>query len=203
MYISYTKLWKKLAESRLTKTELCQLSGISSRVMAKLAKDQTVTTDTLARICSVLHCDVADIIECKEEKTLSLYQYFKRFGTVTKEEENFQVVTFCRDKQKYKIYLSRKRATRSTRIHCKSDGTIWWEQLYPCGGHARPISEKTVLLKPEKDDDERAAILIKGKPGCFFGLEDGVLHREQIGRKRTQNFYVMPEASFKVFEFPE
>ena len=52
-----------MAEKGLSKSDLMELTGLSSRIIAKLAKNETVTTDTIARICTALSCDVADIME--------------------------------------------------------------------------------------------------------------------------------------------
>ena len=71
MYICYSRLWKLLAEKGLTKSDLMEITGLSSRVIAKLSKNETVTTDTIAKICTALSCDVADIMECSSENTLS------------------------------------------------------------------------------------------------------------------------------------
>ena len=52
-----------MAEKGLSKSDLMELTGLSSRIIAKLAKNETVTTDTIARICTALSCDVADIMQ--------------------------------------------------------------------------------------------------------------------------------------------
>ena len=62
MYIDYSNLWKLLIDKGMTKSDLIELTGISSRVLAKLSKNETVTTDTIARICTALNCDVGDIV---------------------------------------------------------------------------------------------------------------------------------------------
>ena len=63
MKTSYKKLWKLLIDREMTKTELCQKSGISPSSMAKLTKGECVTTKVLLKICSVLKCDIGDIVE--------------------------------------------------------------------------------------------------------------------------------------------
>ena len=92
MYMDYSKLWKLLIDKNITKTELMDETGLSSRVIAKLSKNEIVTTETLAKICTCLNCDVADIMECKEEENLSLYSYYKKFGTVAEDTENYKTV---------------------------------------------------------------------------------------------------------------
>ena len=87
MYISYSNLWKLLTEKELSKSDLMELTGLSSRVIAKLAKNETVTTDTIAKICAALSCNVSDIMEYSNELSLSLYNYSRMFGELIEENE--------------------------------------------------------------------------------------------------------------------
>lgn len=61
--ISYNKLWKLLIDKNMNKQDLRASSGVSSAVIAKLSKGENVNTDTLIKICRVLHCDISDIME--------------------------------------------------------------------------------------------------------------------------------------------
>lgn len=63
MEISYNRLWKLLIDKRMNKTQLRSKAHLSSATMAKLGKNENVTTDVLVRICAVLECDLADIME--------------------------------------------------------------------------------------------------------------------------------------------
>ena len=65
MNISYNKLWKLLIDRDLNKTSLQRLAGISSVSMAKLSKNENVTTDILVKVCNALQCDFSDIMEMK------------------------------------------------------------------------------------------------------------------------------------------
>jgi DNA (cytosine-5)-methyltransferase 1 len=47
----------------MTKTELRNLAGVSTNVIAKLGRNESVSMDTLAKICVALDCDIADIVE--------------------------------------------------------------------------------------------------------------------------------------------
>ena len=42
---------------------LCVAAGISHASMAKLGKNENVTTDVLVKICTALQCDISDIME--------------------------------------------------------------------------------------------------------------------------------------------
>ena len=61
--ISYNKLWKLLIDKKMNKKDLRISTGISTAVIAKLGKGENVTTDILLKICNVLNCDIADIME--------------------------------------------------------------------------------------------------------------------------------------------
>lgn len=63
MKMSYKKLWKLLIDKDMKKTDLRKAAGISSSSLAKLGKDENVTTDVLIRICEALKCDTSDIME--------------------------------------------------------------------------------------------------------------------------------------------
>ena len=50
MEISYNKLWKLLIDKGMNKTDLRTKAHLSSGTMAKLGKNENVTTDILVRI---------------------------------------------------------------------------------------------------------------------------------------------------------
>ena len=49
----------------MNKSELCKATGISSSTMAKLTKEEHVAMPVLERICAVLDCNIADVMEFK------------------------------------------------------------------------------------------------------------------------------------------
>ena len=63
MAVSYKKLWKLLIDKDMKKKDLRVLTGLSSSTIAKMTKNETVSTDVLVKICAVLKCDVGDIME--------------------------------------------------------------------------------------------------------------------------------------------
>lgn len=68
MSISYKKLWKILIDKDMKKKDLCAAAGISHASMAKLGKNENLTTDVLVKICSALDCDISDIMEITKEE---------------------------------------------------------------------------------------------------------------------------------------
>ena len=67
MAVSYKKLWKILIDRDMKKKDLCVAAGISQASMAKLGKNENVTTDVLVKICTALQCDIGDIMEVIEK----------------------------------------------------------------------------------------------------------------------------------------
>ena len=63
MAVCYKKLWKILIDKNMKKTDLRTITGISTSTLAKLGKDENVSTEVLEKICSALNCDVGDIME--------------------------------------------------------------------------------------------------------------------------------------------
>ena len=66
MAVSYKKLWKLLIDRDMKKKDLCEAAGISHASVAKLGKNENVTTDVLVKICTALKCDIRDIMDIIE-----------------------------------------------------------------------------------------------------------------------------------------
>ena len=63
MAASYKKLWKLLIDRDMKKKDLRELTKLRSSTIAKMTKNEPVSTDVLIKICAVLNCDVGDIME--------------------------------------------------------------------------------------------------------------------------------------------
>ena len=63
MAVSYNKLWKLLIDRKMKKKDLIAISGVSKSTIAKMASDEHVSTETIAKICAALNVDIADIVE--------------------------------------------------------------------------------------------------------------------------------------------
>ena len=63
MVISYKKLWKVLIDRDMKKKDLCAGAGISHTSIAKLGKNENVTTDVLLKICHAFNFGISDIME--------------------------------------------------------------------------------------------------------------------------------------------
>lgn len=67
MTISYKRLWKLLIDKDLKKCDLSKMAGISNYTLNKLNHGETVTSETLLKICKALHCTFDDIMEMQDE----------------------------------------------------------------------------------------------------------------------------------------
>ena len=63
MSVNYNKLWHLLIDRGMNKTDLRVQAGISTNTMAKLGKNENVSTSIIAKICEALDCNVEDVME--------------------------------------------------------------------------------------------------------------------------------------------
>lgn len=68
MAVCYNKLWKLLIDKNMKKKDLRLAAGISTTALAKLGKNEHVSTEILTRICRALECDLCDIVELVKEE---------------------------------------------------------------------------------------------------------------------------------------
>ena len=63
MRVCYDKLWKLLIDKKMKKTDLIREAKISSNVLAKMGKEESVSLESIGKICSLFGCSVDDILE--------------------------------------------------------------------------------------------------------------------------------------------
>ena len=63
MSVSYDKLWKLLIDKKMNRTELKNAAGISFNVLAKMGKGETVSMESMLKVCKALDCDISDVME--------------------------------------------------------------------------------------------------------------------------------------------
>lgn len=63
MAVSYNKLWKLLVDRNMNKTDLRVKADIGTATLAKLGKNQPVSMDVMMKICGVLSCNIADVMD--------------------------------------------------------------------------------------------------------------------------------------------
>ena len=63
MAACFNKLWKLLIDRKMKKKDLIALTGISRTTLAKMARDENVSTNVLSKICNALNTDIGEIME--------------------------------------------------------------------------------------------------------------------------------------------
>ena len=67
--ITYDRLWITMKDRGITQYKLIKHYHISTGQLDRLRKNEAVSTYTLNRLCKILHCDLSDIAEYKDEET--------------------------------------------------------------------------------------------------------------------------------------
>ena len=66
--ISYLKLKKLLLDRKMTGQDLRKASGISTATLAKINRDDNLTTAVLLKICNGLGCELEDSMELVDDE---------------------------------------------------------------------------------------------------------------------------------------
>ena len=66
--ISYDKLWKTMKLKGFSQYKLINYCGISNSLIHRLKNNESVTTNTLDKLCQILDCKVEDIITYLPDK---------------------------------------------------------------------------------------------------------------------------------------
>ncbi|MBP5609577.1 MAG: helix-turn-helix transcriptional regulator [Lachnospiraceae bacterium] len=64
--IVYDRLWKQMEKKKISQYRLGK-AGLSQSTLTRLKNNEVVTTETLDKICSLLHCRLEDIAEFIDE----------------------------------------------------------------------------------------------------------------------------------------
>ena len=109
--------------------------------------------------------------------------------------DKVRLVKLTCDGKNYEIYFTKKRANKYSVIHCVGK-TVEWEQvpvLPRIVGRLYGLRVPIVTLSPSKDCVR--IVVIKGKPNCIAGLDDGIF---RSARKYDEGYInVMSQARFK------
>lgn len=63
MTVNYNRLWKLLIDLNMSKTELREKAGITTNALAKMGRNENVSTEVLCKICNALNCRLEDVVE--------------------------------------------------------------------------------------------------------------------------------------------
>ncbi|MDR1206579.1 MAG: L-serine ammonia-lyase, iron-sulfur-dependent, subunit alpha [Peptococcaceae bacterium] len=72
MMINYNRLFKTLTDRGIKKMDLKNAAGIGTSTLAKLSHNQPVAMEVMVRICSVLNCNIGDIMDIIPDKMDSI-----------------------------------------------------------------------------------------------------------------------------------
>lgn len=61
--IIYDKLWKTLKDRSISQYKLINTYEVSTGQLDRLRKNESVSTNTLDKLCSILGCDLCDVAE--------------------------------------------------------------------------------------------------------------------------------------------
>ena len=67
MKVRYDKLWRRMKDNEMKKSDLAKAAEISSYTITKLNKDQPINMEVMLNLCKVFHCDIGDLMEVIEE----------------------------------------------------------------------------------------------------------------------------------------
>ena len=71
MAIRYNKLWKLLIDKDMMKKDLKIQSGITTNALAKLGKNEHISTQVLEKICKALNCNIEDVCELVNDEEVA------------------------------------------------------------------------------------------------------------------------------------
>ncbi len=106
--------------------------------------------------------------------------------------EHFDLCNLKIHETNINLYVSRKKATKATHIHCAESGDILWEQFYLFGGISRPAREKKYVLKPAYDKNAITLVIIRGVPGNITRLDNGIF-KSHLTAPEKNAIYLMTE----------
>ncbi len=80
MTVSYEKLWQILDEKSMNRTDLKEASGISFNVLARLGKKETVSMESIEKICTALDCNIGDMMDVVKDERIDSFTTMELFA---------------------------------------------------------------------------------------------------------------------------
>ncbi|MBQ6319455.1 MAG: helix-turn-helix transcriptional regulator [Lachnospiraceae bacterium] len=65
--IVYDRLWKTMEDRHITKSALVRRFGLSPSLITRLKRNQSISVHTINTLCTILKCNVEDIMEYIED----------------------------------------------------------------------------------------------------------------------------------------
>ena len=64
--IVFNKLWEVMKQKNISQYKLINEYDISPSILTRLKRNESVSTNTIERLCNILDCDISDIMELKK-----------------------------------------------------------------------------------------------------------------------------------------
>ena len=64
--IVFNKLWEVMKQKNISQYKLINEYDISPSILTRLKRNESVSTNTIERLCNILDCDIVDIMELKK-----------------------------------------------------------------------------------------------------------------------------------------
>ncbi len=68
MGISYNKMKKRMIDLNIKPKDLKSLADVSQNVMAKINRNESVSIESLEKICRALNCNIGDVMDFLPDK---------------------------------------------------------------------------------------------------------------------------------------
>lgn len=65
--IVFNKLWEVMKQKNISQYKLINEYDISPSILTRLKRNESVSTNTIERLCNMLECDIEDIMELEKE----------------------------------------------------------------------------------------------------------------------------------------
>lgn len=67
--ISYAPLWNTLKKKGISQYSLIKEYGFSTGTLDSLRKNKSITLNTLHDICTILNCEITEVVEFKKDES--------------------------------------------------------------------------------------------------------------------------------------
>ena len=67
MGVTYKRLWKLLIDKDMTKGNLRSATGIAASTISRMSRNEYVSLEVLEKICTVMDCEIGDILEFEKK----------------------------------------------------------------------------------------------------------------------------------------
>lgn len=65
--IVFNKLWEVMKQKNISQYKLINEYDISPSILTRLKRNESVSTNTIERLCNILECNIEDIMELEKE----------------------------------------------------------------------------------------------------------------------------------------